>query len=307
MNRVGERRHAARASGSAGSCTRRSRASRRSPRRAATPRAPQAWRDARRARCSAALERDAWDGALVPARATSTTARRSAPRQPRVPDRLDRAVLGGAVRRRRPGARARRRWRAVDEHLVKRARRPGAAVHAAVRRTRADPGYIQGYPPGVRENGGQYTHAARLVRDGATRCWATAIAPCELFSHAEPDQHAPTRGGAHRYKIEPYVVAGDVYSEPPHVGRGGWSWYTGSAGWLYRAGIEYLLGIRVQGAQRPDRAVHPARLVRLHGPLPARRRDVRDPRRESAAHFVRRRRHRRRRCARSGRPFRRVR
>ena len=63
-----------------------------------------------------------------------------------------------------------------------------------------------------------------------------------------PINHASTRAGAHRYKIEPYVVPGDVYSEPPHVGRGGWSWYTGAAGWLYRAGIEYMLGIRVQGA-----------------------------------------------------------
>jgi len=63
-----------------------------------------------------------------------------------------------------------------------------------------------------------------------------------------PINHAATRGAAHRYKIEPFVVAGDVYSEPPHAGRGGWSWYTGAAGWLYRAGIEHLLGVRVEGA-----------------------------------------------------------
>jgi cyclic beta-1,2-glucan synthetase len=110
-----------------------------------------------------------------------------------------------------------------------------------------DPGYIQGYLPGVRENGAQYTHAAAwcviayaMLGDG-DRAF-------ELFSMLNPINHASTRGGAHRYKIEPYVVAGDVYSEPPHVGRGGWSWYTGAAGWLYRAGVEYVLGFRLQGA-----------------------------------------------------------
>ena len=69
----------------------------------------------------------------------------------------------------------------------------------------------------------------------------------ELFAMLNPINHAATRGGAYRYKIEPYVTAGDVYSEPPHVGRGGWSWYTGAAGWLYRAGVEYILGVRVRG------------------------------------------------------------
>ena len=99
----------------------------------------------------------------------------------------------------------------------------------------------------MRENGAQYTHAgawcviAYAMQGDGDRAY-------ELFSMLNPINHASTRGGAHRYKIEPYVVPGDVYSEPPHVGRGGWSWYTGAAGWLYRAGIEYLLGIRVQGA-----------------------------------------------------------
>src|SRR5207344_910749 len=100
--------------------------------------------------------------------------------------------------------------------------------------------------PGVRENGAQYTHAAAwcviayAMQGDGDRAF-------ELFGMLNPINHASTRGGAHRYKIEPYVVPGDVYSEPPHVGRGGWSWYTGAAGWLYRAGIESILGLRVKG------------------------------------------------------------
>ena len=70
----------------------------------------------------------------------------------------------------------------------------------------------------------------------------------ELFSILNPINHASTRAGVHRYKVEPYVVAADVYAEPPHVGRGGWTWYTGSAGWMYRAGLEWILGFRLRGA-----------------------------------------------------------
>jgi cyclic beta-1,2-glucan synthetase len=110
-----------------------------------------------------------------------------------------------------------------------------------------DPGYIKGYPPGIRENGGQYTHAATwsviayaLLGQG-NNAW-------ELFSLLNPINRTSTRADVHRYKVEPYVVAADVYAVPPHVGRGGWTWYTGSAGWMYRAGLEGILGFRVQGA-----------------------------------------------------------
>jgi len=106
-------------------------------------------------------------------------------------------------------------------------------------------GYIQGYIPGVRENGGQYTHAGvwavlafAALGDGNTAA--------ELFSILNPIHHGSTRAGIHRYKIEPYVMAGDVYAAENHVGRGGWSWYTGSAGWMYRAGIEWILGFRLR-------------------------------------------------------------
>jgi cyclic beta-1,2-glucan synthetase len=109
-----------------------------------------------------------------------------------------------------------------------------------------DPGYIKGYPPGIRENGGQYTHAAiwsviafALLGDGDKAG--------ELFAMLNPINHGSTGAAIHRYKVEPYVVSADVYSRPPNVGRGGWTWYTGSAGWMYRAGLEYILGCRLQG------------------------------------------------------------
>ena len=108
-----------------------------------------------------------------------------------------------------------------------------------------DPGYIKGYVAGVRENGGQYTHAA---------CWAVqAIAEhggnnraLRLWEMLAPVSHAGTREAADRYKVEPYAVAADVYGTPPHVGRGGWTWYTGSSGWLYRVALESILGLRIE-------------------------------------------------------------
>ena len=109
-----------------------------------------------------------------------------------------------------------------------------------------DPGYIRGYLPGVRENGGQYTHAAAwsVIAFAALGDGETAG---ELFSLLNPINHASTRAGVHRYKVEPYVMAADVYAEPAHVGRGGWTWYTGSAGWMYQAGVEAILGFRLRG------------------------------------------------------------
>ena len=109
-----------------------------------------------------------------------------------------------------------------------------------------DPGYIKGYLPGIRENGSQYTHAA-IWNVIAFAMLGNGNKAYELFSMLNPINHAGTRAGVHRYKVEPYVIAADVYSEPPHVGRGGWTWYTGSAGWMYRAGIESILGLQVEG------------------------------------------------------------
>ncbi len=108
-----------------------------------------------------------------------------------------------------------------------------------------DPGYIAGYPPGVRENGGQYTHGAiwsviafAMLGDGDKAAG--------LFSLINPINHAKTMQAALLYAVEPYALAADVYAIAPHTGRGGWTWYTGSAGWMYRAGLEWILGFRVQ-------------------------------------------------------------
>ena len=114
-------------------------------------------------------------------------------------------------------------------------------------KTTHDPGYIKGYPPGVRENGGQYTHAATWSVM-AFAALGEGDKAAELFSLLNPINHSRTRADAYLYKVEPYVVCADIYSTAPHVGRGGWTWYTGSAGWLQRAGVESLLGLRLRGA-----------------------------------------------------------
>jgi len=111
-----------------------------------------------------------------------------------------------------------------------------------------DPGYIKAYPPGIRENGGQYTHGSQWSIFALAKLGEGDRAG-ELFSLINPIHHADTREAAERYKVEPYVVCADVYSVAPHVGRGGWTWYTGSGAWLYRAGLEAILGFRLQGAQ----------------------------------------------------------
>jgi cellobiose phosphorylase len=111
--------------------------------------------------------------------------------------------------------------------------------------SRLDPGYIKGYVPGVRENGGQYTHAAvwtamafAALGDG-DRAW-------ELLSLVNPIHHSSTPQAADTYKVEPFVVPADVYSNRQHAGRGGWTWYTGCAGWMYRLLTESLLGLRLE-------------------------------------------------------------
>jgi cyclic beta-1,2-glucan synthetase len=114
-------------------------------------------------------------------------------------------------------------------------------------RSAQDPGYIKGYPPGVRENGGQYTHAALWVVMAMARLGSGDEA-AELFHMLNPVNHSRTAADVERYRGEPYVVAGDVYAHPAHAGRAGWTWYTGSAGWMYRAGLESILGLRRRGA-----------------------------------------------------------
>jgi cyclic beta-1,2-glucan synthetase len=142
--------------------------------------------------------------------------------------------------------RRRRAMAAVEEYLVRRGDGLILLFTPPFDRSPLDPGYVKGYLPGVRENGGQYTHAA-LWTVIAFAALGEGDKAGELFAIANPINHASTRAGLHRYKVEPYVAAADIYAEIPHAGRGGWTWYTGSAGWMYRAGIEWILGFRLRG------------------------------------------------------------
>ena len=148
------------------------------------------------------------------------------------------AVLSGAA----DPARARIAMASMTEHLVR--PDPGLALlfTPPFDRTAMDPGYIKGYPPGLRENGGQYSHAAMWAILAQVKL-GDGDAAGGLFAMLNPINHALTPQDANRYKVEPYVVAADVYSTAPHEGRGGWTWYTGSAGWMYRAGVEGLVGL----------------------------------------------------------------
>jgi len=153
------------------------------------------------------------------------------------------AVISGAAE----PLRAARAMAAVEEYLVRRGQELVLLFTPPFDRTTLDPGYVKGYPPGVRENGGQYTHAA-IWSVMAFAALGDGDKANELFSILNPINRASIRAGAYRYKVEPYVMAADVYAELPHVGRGGWTWYTGAAGWMYRAGMEWLLGFRLRGA-----------------------------------------------------------
>ena len=108
-----------------------------------------------------------------------------------------------------------------------------------------DPGYIKSYVPGVRENGAQYTHAAAWVI-GAFAMMGEGDKALKLFNMINPINHTRTQLECSKYKVEPYVIVADIYGIEPHVGRGGWSWYTGSSGWIYKIGLEHILGFRVQ-------------------------------------------------------------
>jgi cyclic beta-1,2-glucan glucanotransferase len=152
------------------------------------------------------------------------------------------AVISGAA----DPARSKRAMAAVEEHLVRRDDGLIALFTPPFDRSLPDPGYVKAYVPGVRENGGQYTHAAAWVVAAFAEMGEGDKAH-ELFALLNPIHHARTRAGVQRYRVEPYVIAADVYASPPHVGRGGWTWYTGSAGWLYRAGIGWILGLRLRG------------------------------------------------------------
>ncbi len=152
------------------------------------------------------------------------------------------SVLSGAV----PKRFAERAMDAVRASLIARQSRVILLLTPPFDKSDQDPGYIKGYPPSIRENGGQYTHAAVWTVMAIAKLGSGDEAS-ELFHMINPINHSRTNAEVARYRLEPYVLAGDVYARPPHAGRGGWSWYTGSAGWLYRAGLENILGLRRRG------------------------------------------------------------
>jgi cellobiose phosphorylase len=151
------------------------------------------------------------------------------------------SVLSGAG----DASRSRMAMSALDRRLVRRDHALIQLLDPPFDKSNLNPGYIKGYVPGVRENGGQYTHAAIWAAmafaalGDRRRAW-------ELLAMINPVNHARSPEGAATYKVEPYVVAADVYALSPHTGRGGWTWYTGSAGWMYRLIVESLLGLRLE-------------------------------------------------------------
>ncbi len=197
------------------------------------------------ARLRASLERDGWDGdwyrrgyfddGTPLGSSTSGECRIDSIAQ-------SWSVISGAA----DPARAQRGMAAVDDQLILADERLALLFTPPFDRTTLDPGYIKGYPPGIRENGGQYNHAATwsVVAFAAL---GQGNKSAEVFSLMNPINRTSTRADVQRYKVEPYAVAADVYSVAPHAGRGGWTWYTGTAGCLYRAGIEAILGFRLQG------------------------------------------------------------
>jgi cyclic beta-1,2-glucan synthetase len=149
------------------------------------------------------------------------------------------SVLSGAGE----AARSRTAMLALDARLVRREHGLVQLLDPPFDKSGMNPGYIKGYVPGVRENGGQYTHAAiwaamafAKLNDGR-RAW-------DVFDMINPINHSNSAEAIAAYKVEPYVIAADVYAVSPHTGRGGWTWYTGSAGWMYRLIVESLLGLR---------------------------------------------------------------
>jgi len=152
------------------------------------------------------------------------------------------AILSGAA----PERFAERALDAVRTHLVARSAGVILLLTPPFEHSRPSPGYIQAYPPGVRENGGQYTHAAAWFVMALAKL-GNGDEAVESFHLLNPINRTRTARDVERYKGEPYVLAGDVYAHPSHSGRAGWTWYTGSAGWLYRAGLESILGLRRHG------------------------------------------------------------
>jgi cyclic beta-1,2-glucan synthetase len=154
------------------------------------------------------------------------------------------AVLSGVG----PIERAAQAMDAVETYLIDDAAGIIKLLAPPFDRTPHDPGYIKGYVPGIRENGGQYTHAAMWVVRALAEMGRRQRA-VELFERVSPIHHARNAAAVGVYQVEPYVVAADIYGVAPHLGRGGWTWYTGSAGWMLRVAIESILGLTIEGGE----------------------------------------------------------
>jgi cellobiose phosphorylase len=142
--------------------------------------------------------------------------------------------------------RVRESMRALENYLIRREEGIIRLFTPPFDKTHLEPGYVKGYIPGVRENGGQYTHAAVWVIMAFAKL-GDGNKAAELFNLINPINHARTWIELSRYKVEPYVMAADVYAAQLYVGRGGWTWYTGSASWMYRVGLEHILGFKLEG------------------------------------------------------------
>jgi cellobiose phosphorylase len=151
------------------------------------------------------------------------------------------AVLSGAA----SPERAKSAMGSLVEHLVDEQAGIIRLLWPPFDKTSHDPGYIKGYVPGIRENGGQYSHAAMWAIRAFARLGDRERA-MRYFEMASPVSHGRDREAADVYKVEPYVIAADIYGVEPHLGRGGWTWYTGSAAWMYRTGVESLLGLTIE-------------------------------------------------------------
>jgi cellobiose phosphorylase len=150
------------------------------------------------------------------------------------------AVISGAA----PKERYEQAMMSADNHLVDRDGKLIKLLTPPFNKCAKNPGYIKGYPPGVRENGGQYTHASAWFII-ATSMMGRGQEAFTLFDLINPVNHTTDQRGVDTYQAEPFVMCGDVYSEGSLRGRAGWSWYTGSSGWLYQAGLEYIIGLKV--------------------------------------------------------------
>ena len=194
---------------------------------------------------TAALEKDGWDGAWYRrAYFDDGTPLGSSQNTECSIDAI--AQSWSVISRAAAPARAHMAMDELDKQLIRKSDKLALLFTPPFDKTAHDPGYIKAYPPGIRENGGQYTHGviwsvfAFAELKQSQKAW-------DLFSMLSPINHALTAQDAARYRVEPYVMAADIYSIAPYIGRGGWTWYTGAAGMFYRAGIEAILGIQKQG------------------------------------------------------------